>query len=78
MSDVIAAVATGWKAAAIGIIRLSGTGAIAVAQKVFLCQNGRALTEIPDRKLVLGYLKDALGRVIDQALVTVDVYKRQI
>ncbi len=71
MSDVIAAVATGWKAAAIGIIRLSGTGAIAVAQKVFLCQNGRALTEIPDRKLVLGYLKDALGRVIDQALVTV-------
>ena len=35
MSHVIAAVSTGWQISAIGILRLSGDGAIAVADRVF-------------------------------------------
>ena len=35
MSDVIAAVSTGRQVCAIGIIRLSGDGCIAVAERVF-------------------------------------------
>ena len=73
MSNVIAAVSTGNQVSAIGIIRLSGDGCGAVAEQVFtLCQN-KSLTQIPDRKLVLGELHDKNGRVIDQCMA---VYSR--
>ena len=65
MSDVIAAVSTGHQVCAIGIIRLSGAGCIEIAQRVFTGQN---LTEAPNRKLVLGTLHDAKGRIIDQCM----------
>lgn len=65
MSDVIAAVSTGHQVCAIGIIRLSGDGCIEVANRVF---TGHDLAGIPDRKLVLGMLHDAKGRVIDQCM----------
>ncbi len=67
MSDIIAAVATGRVPCAIGILRLSGDGCIAVAQKVFTPQRG-TLKDAPARTLVLGTLRDRRGRVIDQAL----------
>ena len=53
MSDVIAAVSTGRQICAIGIIRLSGDGCIAVAEKVFKA-SGSPLTQSPNHKLVLG------------------------
>ena len=65
MSDVIAAVSTGHQVCAIGIIRLSGDGCIEVASRVF---TGHDLAGIPDRKLMLGMLHDAKGRVIDQCM----------
>lgn len=65
MSDVIAAVSTGHQVCAIGIIRLSGDGCIEVASRVF---TGHDLAGVPDRKLVLGMLHDAKGRVIDQCM----------
>ena len=65
MSDVIAAISTGVQISAIGILRLSGDGCAEVAGKVFLPQNGKPLSQVPARKLVLGELKDAKGRVID-------------
>lgn len=68
MSDMIAAVATGRAPCAIGILRLSGPGCIAAAGRVFTPQNGRPLTEAPDRKLLLGVLRDRQGRVIDQCM----------
>lgn len=68
MSDVIAAISTGVQISAIGILRLSGDGCAEVAGKVFLPQNGKPLSQVPARKLVLGELKDAKGRVIDQCL----------
>lgn len=68
MADVIAAIATGNRPSAIGILRLSGDGAIEVSAKVFLPISGRSLTEAPNRKLVLGDLLDGQGRVIDRGL----------
>ncbi len=68
MSHVIAAVSTGSQICAIGIIRLSGDGCIGVADAVFTLNNGSTLQASPDRKLLLGNLKGADGRVIDQCM----------
>ena len=67
MSNVIAAVSTGRQVCAIGIIRLSGDGCIAVAERVFTPLN-KPLHEAANRKLVMGTLHDARGRVIDQCM----------
>ena len=67
MSDVIAAVSTGRQVCAIGIIRLSGDGCIAVAERVF-APLSKPLHEAANRKLVMGTLHDARGRVIDQCM----------
>ena len=71
MSHVIAAVSTGASVSAIGIIRLSGDGCIAVADKVFTLNSGKSLRESPDRRLVLGTLHDKQHRVIDQCMAVV-------
>ena len=68
MSHVIAAVSTGNQISAIGILRLTGCGCADVAGKVFTLNNGKPLQEAPDRKLMLGQLHDAQGRVIDSCL----------
>ena len=68
MNDIIAAVSTGMSVSAIGIIRLSGMGCASVADKVFTLNNGRSLSQAPDRKLMLGVLKDKQGRIIDQCM----------
>ena len=73
MSEVIAAVSTGVSVSAIGIIRLSGDGCAAVAGGVFTLNSGKPLSEAPDRKLMLGILRDREGRVIDQCMA---VYSR--
>ena len=68
MFHPIAAVSTGMSVSAIGIIRLSGEGCIDIAGKVFTLYNNKPLNEAPDRKLVLGTLKDKAGRTIDQCM----------
>ena len=73
MSHVIAAVSTGNQISAIGILRLTGDGCAQIAGKVFSCVSGKPLEEAPNRKLVLGTLHDAQGRVIDQCMA---VYTR--
>ena len=73
MSDVIAAVATGRQPCAIGILRLSGDDAAAVAGRVFRASSGRPLPEAPNRTLMRGALLDVQGRVIDEVLA---VYTR--
>ena len=72
MSDIIAAASTGNQVCAIGIIRMTGEGCAAVGDKVFKRINGVSLTATPARKLVMGQLHDAQGRVIDHccAIVT--------
>jgi len=71
MSDVIAAVSTGRQVSAIGILRLSGDGAVAVAGQVFRAVNGSPLSEAPNRKMTLGHLLDAHGRTLDEVLAVV-------
>ena len=66
MSHTIAAVSTGNQISAIGIIRLTGDDCAAIADKVFTLNNGKPLSQAPDRKLMLGALHDKQGRVIDQ------------
>ena len=66
--DIIAAISTAPAVAAIGVLRLSGAGAFAVADTVFRPLDGRPLSAHPRRTMVLGTLLDPEGRVIDQAL----------
>ena len=65
MSYTIAAVSTGNVVSAIGIIRLTGDDCAAIAETVFTSNSGAPLSQAPNRKLVLGQLKDRQGRVID-------------
>ena len=68
MSHVIAAISTGRQVSAIGILRLSGDGCIAVAEKVFTPQSGKPLSQAANRKLILGTLRNKEGRIIDQCM----------
>ncbi|MCD8331706.1 MAG: tRNA uridine-5-carboxymethylaminomethyl(34) synthesis GTPase MnmE, partial [Oscillospiraceae bacterium] len=70
MTDTIAAVATPRQASAIGILRLSGPGAVQAASAVFAPAAGGRLEEKPPRRLIYGVLKDRQGRPIDQVLAT--------
>ena len=65
MSHTIAAVSTGLSVSAIGIIRMTGDDCAQIGGKVFTANNGKALTDAPNRQLVLGTLQDKDGRVID-------------
>ena len=71
MSHLIAALSTAAAPAAIGILRLSGEGAIQAADRVFRARSGRPLSEVPAQRLVYGSLLDREGNVIDQVLATV-------
>ena len=73
MSHTIAAVSTGNQLSAIGIIRLTGDDCCQIADKVLTLYNKKPLSQMPDRKLVLGQLQDKDGRTIDQCMA---VYSR--
>lgn len=68
MSDIIAAIATGKAPCAIGILRLSGSGCSELAEKVFTPDCGKRLSDLPNRKLFLGTLRDEKGRILDRAM----------
>lgn len=71
MNDTIAAIATPLVPSAIGILRLSGPGAIAAADGVFTPFRGGPMGTRADRTLVYGALHDREGAVIDHCLCTV-------
>ena len=71
MTDTIAAIATPMAPCAIGILRLSGPGAVAAADRVFSPFRGAPMSERPDRTLVYGTLHDREGAVIDHCLCAV-------
>ena len=73
MSHTIAAISTGSSVSAIGILRLTGDNCAEIAGAVFTLNNGSALCDAPNRKLMLGALKDKAGRIIDQCMA---VYTR--
>lgn len=71
MSEPIAAIATGLVPAGIGILRLSGDGALSLAQRVFRPFRGAPMDQRRDRELVYGALVDAGGETLDLCLCTV-------
>ena len=71
MSQTIAAIATPPAPSAIGILRLSGDGAIEAAAAVFRPAGGKSLAEYESRRLVYGTLLGPDGVPIDQALATI-------
>ena len=66
--DVIAAIATGGAATAIGIVRVSGEGCFSLCDQVFRGANGRPFAGQEPRKMIFGEVLDREGRVIDQGL----------
>lgn len=66
--STIAAISTGNVVSAIGVLRLSGEEAFAVADKVFRPQNGKKLSDCPRRMMVLGTLADRNGEALDNCL----------
>ena len=70
MSDTIAAIATGAQVAAVGIVRLSGPQAIALADRLFHPLRGAPLSAREDRRLVYGELRARDGALLDLCLCT--------
>ena len=66
--DLIAAISTGTNPTAIGIVRVSGEGCLALCNKVFRPVDGTLLSDHAVRKMVYGDMLDAEGRVIDRGL----------
>ena len=56
---------------AIGIIRLSGSDAITITDKIFQSANGKSLEEAKPHTLHYGEIKDKDGNTIDDVLVSV-------
>lgn len=71
MSDLIAAVATGSVRSAIGVIRLSGDGAVGCVDGVFRARSGRKMADTASNRLVYGGIYDKDGALLDTALCTV-------
>ena len=66
--DIIAAISTGTAATAIGIVRVSGEGCFPLCDRVFRAMNRKAFSQQESRRMVMGEMLDADGRVIDQGL----------
>jgi tRNA modification GTPase len=66
--DTIAAISTPLGEAGIGIVRLSGPEAEAIARRLF--RPGRPRAHWQSHRLYLGHLLDAQGRVLDEVLLT--------
>ena len=71
MSQLIAAIATPPGTGGVGILRLSGPGAIEAAAQVFSPAGSTALADAPDRQLLYGKLLDEKGQGLDSALAFV-------
>ena len=70
MSKTIAAIATGMTGAGIGIVRISGDKAIAVADKIFEAKSGIKLSDAKTHTIHYGHIVSD-GQVLDEVLVSV-------
>lgn len=69
--DTISAIATAMGEGGIGIIRVSGERAMAVATAVFQPASGRKLTDYGTQRAVYGRIIDEDGAVVDEAMALV-------
>ena len=68
-TDVIAAIVTGLVQSGVGIVRISGHGAVETAEKITEIR-GRRLSEAEPRHMYLGFVRDGKER-LDEALIVV-------
>jgi len=72
MNDTIAAIATPVGEGGIGIIRLSGKEAVAIADSVFTARGQKKLRDRPSHTVTYGFIVDpVLGGKVDEVLATV-------
>ncbi len=69
MHDTIAAISTAFGEAAISVLRLSGDGALAVADKLFVSNNPAAMLQ--PRVQHFGRIVDEAGNTVDSVLLTI-------
>jgi len=67
----IAAISTPLGEGGIGIIRISGSNAIAVADKMVILARGGKVADLPSRRIANGFVVDDDGRKVDEVLVVV-------
>lgn len=68
MAELIAAIATAPGHGGVGIVRLSGEGAVVAASEIFRPAGKRTLDHCPDRQLVYGRILDTRGEEIDRGM----------
>lgn len=71
LNDTIAAIATGVGESGIGIVRLSGQGALKVADKIFLSKDGNKASSFKAYTVHYGWVFSDPDKVIDEVLLTV-------
>ena len=69
--DTISAIATAQGEGGIGIIRLSGERAIAIADKMFKPASGRTLNAYESHRAVYGRIVDEDGQTVDEAMALI-------
>lgn len=67
--DTISAIATAQGEGGIGIIRISGRGAVDTAEKVFRAASGKKLSEYETQRAVYGHIVDDKEEIVDEAMV---------
>ena len=66
--DTIAAISTGMTSSGIGIVRISGPEAFAVADRMYRAKSEKRLSEMPTHTIQYGFIADG-DEVIDEVLV---------
>jgi len=69
-TDTIAAISTPTGEGGIGIVRVSGPGAFAVAEKIFRSPRGKNISDTPTHTILYGHIVDA-EQIIDEVLISV-------
>jgi tRNA modification GTPase len=71
MYDCIAALATPPGHSGVAVVRISGYGAVAIAERLFAADDGYPLQETVSRQMVYGRILDEHGRTLDRGLCVV-------
>ncbi len=69
--DTIVAIGTRPGEAAIGIVKLSGSNAIEIADKIFRAKSGKKIIRVKTYSMVYGHIVDEDGSIIDEVVVSV-------
>ncbi len=70
-TDTICAVSTPLGTGGIGIVRLSGSHSVSIAERVVRCADGVSLSDGPSHTLRYGHAHNDAGDIVDEVLVSV-------